>query len=88
MPDLQYEGSVPRPHARHVHLGAAIQAIAAHGPLGVASGGAVAALTLAAMAATPSGGPGWIYLLPVLTYLVMPRLSRLLRLWLYPRDGS
>ncbi|MFF7311821.1 antibiotic biosynthesis monooxygenase [Streptomyces sp. NPDC008137] len=28
-----------------------------------------------------------LVLLPVLTYLVMPRLSRLLRLWLYPRDG-
>ncbi|CAM5746091.1 hypothetical protein [Streptomyces afghaniensis 772] [Streptomyces afghaniensis] len=29
-----------------------------------------------------------LVLLPVLTYLVMPRLSRLLRLWLYPRDGD
>jgi antibiotic biosynthesis monooxygenase (ABM) superfamily enzyme len=28
-----------------------------------------------------------LVLLPVLTYLVMPGLSRLLRLWLYPRDG-
>ncbi|MFE1249293.1 antibiotic biosynthesis monooxygenase [Streptomyces sp. NPDC058735] len=29
-----------------------------------------------------------LVLLPVLTYLVMPRLSRLLRQWLYPRDGN
>ncbi|WP_369192868.1 antibiotic biosynthesis monooxygenase [Streptomyces djakartensis] len=28
-----------------------------------------------------------LVLLPVLTYLVMPGLSRLLRQWLYPRDG-
>ncbi|MFH9011100.1 hypothetical protein ACH4C6_06950 [Streptomyces sp. NPDC017943] len=28
-----------------------------------------------------------LVLLPVLTYLVMPGLSRVLRQWLYPRDG-
>ncbi|MEV0208219.1 hypothetical protein AB0H97_23850 [Streptomyces sp. NPDC050788] len=29
-----------------------------------------------------------VLLLPVLTYLVMPRLSRLLRLWLYRPPGD
>jgi hypothetical protein len=81
MPELQFDGSVPKPHARHVRLGAAIEAVAAHGPLGLLSAGAVAVLTLAAMAATPSGGPSWIYFLPFLSgavALLWPRLGYLL----------
>ena len=81
MPELSHEGSVPRPASRHVRIGAFIEAVAAHGPLGLASAGAVAALTLAAMAATPSGGPGWVYFMPVLAGLVAllwPRLGYLL----------
>ncbi len=81
MPALHHEGRVPRPHPRHVRIGSAIEAVAAHGPLGVASATAVATLSLAALAATPAGGAGWIYLLPALAGLVAllwPRLGYLL----------
>ena len=80
MPDLHHEGSVPKPHPRHVRLGVAIEAIAARGPLGIAAAAGVAGLTLAAMAATEAKGPGWAYLLPVLCgalALLWPRLGYL-----------
>jgi hypothetical protein len=80
MPALRHEGSVPRPHPRHASIGAVIEGVAAHGPLGVASAAAVATLSMAALAATPAGGPGWIYLLPALAGLVAllwPRLGYL-----------
>ena len=81
MPTLHHEGSVPRPHSRHARIGAAIAAIAAHGPLGVGSAAAVAGLSVAAMAAADAGSPGWAYLLPLLAgalALLWPRLGYLL----------
>ncbi len=81
LPELHHEGSVPKPNPRHARLGAAIEAVAVGGPLGIASAAAVGGLTLAAMAATEASGPSWAYLLPVLAgalALLWPRLGYLL----------
>ena len=81
MPSLQHEGSVPKPSPRHERLGAAIEAIALRGPVGIASAAAVGGLTLAAMAATEASSPAWAYLLPLVSALfalLWPRLGYLL----------
>jgi hypothetical protein len=78
LPDLATAGRVPRPRRSHPRLGAAIQALATRGPVGWVGAAAVAGLAAAAMLGTPSTGPAWSYLLPVVAgilTLLWPRLG-------------
>ncbi len=77
LPDLEAGRSVPRPRRRRPSLATAMGALAGGGPAELASAGAVAALTGAAMIFTPNSGPAWAYLLPIAAGLLTFLWSRL-----------
>jgi eukaryotic-like serine/threonine-protein kinase len=76
LPDLDAGHTVPRPRRRPVSLATAFQVLAGREPTELAGAAAVTGLIAAAMIVTPSGGPGWAYLLPLLAGLLTLLWSR------------
>jgi eukaryotic-like serine/threonine-protein kinase len=66
LPQLDAGHSVPKPRRRWPSPASALVRLQANGPVQLAGGAAVLALTGTAMVATPNSGPVWTFLLPLL----------------------
>jgi hypothetical protein len=76
LPGLDAGHTVPRPRRRPVSLATAVEVLARRDPTELAGAAAVAAMIGAAMIVTPSRGPGWAYLLPLVAGLLTSLWAR------------